>query len=280
MTAERELEPHRTPAPRSPWQRLAAAIDALAAPLAVFFLFYGGTLYLAAPRLQSFYLAALVSALAATAAAVWLWDRGRWDLGLVAPPQVAVREGLGGIALAVLLIAAGDLLILASTGLRHSIGAGFPAAELFAVFIPAVIHEELLFRGYPFQRLWRWQPAAALLLMSAAFAALHAWNAAVTPLALLNIFLGGVLLSLAYAHTGRLWFPTGIHLGWNLMSGPILGYEVSGYAPESSVLRVSGTGAEILTGGRFGIEGSIWMTAVEAAAIAVLLKRRRIKNYE
>ena len=46
--------------------------------------------------------------------------------------------------------------------------------ELIAVFLPAVLHEELLFRGYPFQKLLRWSPRFAILVVSLIFAGLHA----------------------------------------------------------------------------------------------------------
>ena len=90
-----------------------------------------------------------------------------------------------------------------------------------------------------------------------------------------NLFFAGILLALAYARYERLWFPIGIHLGWNLLSGPILGYNVSGYASRETVLRTVGRGSPWLTGGLFGIEGSVWIVLVELAGIALLLPRRR-----
>jgi membrane protease YdiL (CAAX protease family) len=264
-----------TPQPKpSPWRAAAASLDRVVAPLAIFVAIYFGTFLLTAGRLLSFYFESLVSAVVATAATIWLWDRGRWNLGIAAPARRVVPETLAGGALAVTLIGTGDLLIIASTGLSHARGNGFPLAETFAVYLPAAVYEELLFRGYPFQRLWQWRRGVAVVSMSALFAALHGGNAGITALALINVFLGGVLLSLAYALWERLWFPTALHLGWNLMSGPVLGYEISGYTPETSLLRVEGNGPELLTGGAFGIEGSVWLTAVEIVAIAFLWMRR------
>ena len=56
-----------------------------------------------------------------------------------------------------------------------------------------------------------------------------------------NLILAGVLLALAYERYERLWFPIGIHIAWNVASGPILGYDVSGYVPSQTVLRTIGT---------------------------------------
>jgi uncharacterized protein len=244
------------------------------APLVLFGLAYVATMYVLVPRLPGwFQWTALASATVATIAAL-LWERGRWNIGLVTSPRVAAGDTILGLAFAVVLIGTADLLILLTTPIRHGFEMRFPVAETFAVFLPAVLHEELLFRGYAFQKLWRWRPWLALIGVSVIFAALHGANASVTPIGLLNVFLGGVTLSLAYAIYQRLWFPIGLHLGWNMMSGPFLGYEVSGYPPAESVLTVWGSGNPFLTGGRFGIEGSVWMTVVEVAAIALLLRWR------
>ncbi|HUP49448.1 MAG TPA: type II CAAX endopeptidase family protein [Thermoanaerobaculia bacterium] len=269
----RQEESIRTQEPGRPWRRVLAALDRLIAPLAVFVALYIAALSLLLPYVQYVQWTALVSVVLATATTIALWDRGRWGLGFFVPPPLALREAAGGVGVAVLLVGGAALLVVLTTGMRHHAGSGFPAGELLATFLPAALHEELLFRGYPFQRLWRWKPWLAVTGVSAAFAALHGWNTAVTPLALVNIFLGGVLLSLAYARYERLWFPIGLHFGWNVMSGPVLGYPVSGYAPATSVLTVEGRGPEILTGGGFGIEGSAWMTVVEVAAIAILARR-------
>ena len=214
----------------------------------------------------------LISVCAATFGTIGILENGVWGLGVFVRPSLAVRESLWGCGFAILLIGAADGLVMLTTKLRHVAGNGFPWIELIAVFLPAVFHEELLFRGYPFQKLWRTNRFAAVFFSSVVFAALHAGNNAVSPLAMANLFFAGILLALAYARYERLWFPIGIHLGWNLLSGPILGYNVSGYASRETVLRTVGRGSPWLTGGLFGIEGSIWIVLVELAGIALLLR--------
>ena len=214
----------------------------------------------------------LLSVSVATFATVAIFEEGRWRLGLFVPSAVAAREFLIGCAAAVLLIASADGLVLLTTGLRHVAGNGFPWIELIAVYLPAVFHEELLFRGYPFQKLWRTNRLVAVLLTSVVFAALHGGNNAVSWLAMVNLFFAGILLALAYARYERLWFPIGIHLAWNLLSGPVLGYNVSGFVASETVLRTVGRGTPWLTGGLFGIEGSVWIGIVELVAIALLLR--------
>ena len=219
---------------------------------------------------------ALISACSATLATIALWNHGRWDIGLA--PRFALRELATGALFAAALIGGADLIILAVTPLRHTRGNGFPFAELAIVFIPASLHEELVFRGYPYQVLRAINRWLAIAGSSLIFAAFHMGNDDVTTLALINIFLGGAILALAYERHRRLWMPIGLHFTWNLMSGPILGYDVSGFTSAKSLLAVVMRGPTLLTGGEFGIEGSIVLTLLELVAVAVLTVR--IQNSE
>lgn len=219
----------------------------------------------------------LISATVATVLTVTVWERGRWQLGLFVRPAIAVRELVGGMAWGATLVGLCAVLVVVLTGTYHAAGRGFPWRELAAVYLPAAVHEELLFRGYAFQKLFVWRRTFAIVFGAIVFAALHMNNTSVTVVGLLNIFLGGVLLGLAYARHLRLWFPIGLHLAWNLTSGPVMGHEVSGYQPSSSVLLELGRGPIWLTGGDFGIEGSALMTLVEVLGIILLARRSALR---
>jgi membrane protease YdiL (CAAX protease family) len=272
---QRQVSPefaHRGPTSVGAVRRMAIAADRYIAPLVLFVFVYVATLLLAEwVRFPFIQWTGLICVTAATLVTVGLVERWRWPLGLFVPPRLASRDFLVGIAFGVALIGSCALLVVLTTDVRHGLGRGFPWGELALVFLPAVVHEELLFRGYPFQKLVAGNRIFAVVFVALVFAALHAGNSAVTPLALANIFLGGILLGLAYLRFQRLWFPIGLHLAWNLMTGPILGHEVSGYISEETVLTESGHGPWWLSGGEFGIEGSVLMTAVELAAIGLLL---------
>lgn len=153
-------------------------------------------------------------------------------------------EGSASLLLAVLI---GDLIVLAI----------------------AAAAEEALFRGYPFQVLVQGiGPIAATLLASVVFALAHSANPNVGPLALLNIFLAGVLLSLAYLRTRSLWFATAVHLGWNWTMASALDLPVSGLAFETPLYDAVVTGPDWATGGAFGPEGGVGASV--ALVIAVL----------
>jgi hypothetical protein len=241
--------------------------------LATVFLFGGLAAAVAWPFLKWVELLAIVLA---TAAAIAIVERGRWFLGLAVPPRIAAAELGAGMAFAAVLIVGGDVLIVVSSSLRHERGGGFPWLELVLVFIPAALHEELVFRGYAYQKLRTWNRPGAVAVSACVFAALHGGNAGITPVAMANLLLAGVLLALAYERTGHLWLPIGIHLGWNIVSGPILGYGVSGYIAGATVFTVRSAGPALVTGGAFGIEGSVWIAVVEVLGIIAVARKGRI----
>ena len=216
----------------------------------------------------------------ATIASLRLWDRGDYSVGLAVPPRLGLRDFLYGSAFGSLLVALGALAIALTTDVRHERGNGFPWTELALIYLPAAVHEELLFRGYAFQKLHQWNRTFTLLFAAVLFAVLHMRNLNVSWIGLANIFLGGILLGLAYELYARLWFPIGVHLLWNVMSGPILGHEVSGYDSMRTLFVERGGGPWWLTGGDFGIEGSVWMTAAEVAGIVVLWRRGQGRRKE
>ena len=89
-------------------------------------------------------------------------------------------------------------------------------------------------------------------------------------LAFVNLFLAGLLLGLNYIYTKNLWFSFFFHVSWNYFAGPILGFHVSGLS-QPSLLVAETKGDLLITGGDFGLEGSILTTVVAAIAFFVLL---------
>ena len=138
------------------------------------------------------------------------------------------------------------------------------------MLIIAAALEELLFRGYPLQVLMKgigfWP---AMILMSCAFGLLHINNQNVSGLGVFNTIVAGMMLSLAYLKTRSLWLPYGIHLAWNVGTGMVLGFPLSGFGVASLwTTHISGH-PEIL-GGAYGPEGGLLGTLIfTAGAIAV-----------
>ena len=124
------------------------------------------------------------------------------------------------------------------------------------------IAEELLFRGFLFQRLVDGLGAwPAQLVLGGLFLLTHLNNPGMTGAtrfwAGINIFLASILFGLAFLRTRSLAMPIGLHFMANVTQGPILGFGVSGNG-EAGLLRPSFSGApQWLTGGTFGLEASL-----------------------
>jgi membrane protease YdiL (CAAX protease family) len=121
--------------------------------------------------------------------------------------------------------------------------------------------EEVMMRGFVLQELMsKFSTASSVVVSSLLFAALHGGalvHSNMAAIGALNIFLASVLLSLAYLATRSLWLPIGIHAGWNVMQGPVLGINVSGNDMAGGWQPVTFSGPEMMTGGSFGFEASL-----------------------
>ena len=190
--------------------------------------------------------------------------------------------GLGLIVGAAMILAVGG--VEASFGLVEFGWAGGSAerfvtwgASLFVVMAVAAANEEMIFRGYPFQRLVdAVGPVTAVVLSSMLFGLVHLSNPSVTWISTLNTALVGVPLAVAYLRTRMLWLPIGIHFAWNFIQGFALGLPVSGIVVPTSLLGTNPRGADWLTGGAYGPEGGFLATAVVLGVTAYLLFSRSI----
>ncbi len=139
--------------------------------------------------------------------------------------------------------------------------------------------EEIMMRGYVLQELMsKFSTAASVMVSSLIFVALHAGALLKSDMALiggLNIFLASVLLSLAYLGTRSLWLPIGIHAGWNIMQGPVLGFNVSGNDLGTGLHPVTVSGPDMVTGGIFGFEGSVLGLIGPTLGILMMLAARK-----
>ena len=144
---------------------------------------------------------------------------------------------------------------------------------LAAFFLLAATFEELMFRGYAWQRLAESLGAvSATLISSALFGLAHAANPRATSLSIFNTMLAGVLMCIARSRTRALWMPLGLHFGWNLFLGAVFQYPVSGYQISSRSSSISALAPDWLTGGPYGLEGSAVLTVVAVGAILLLAK--------
>lgn len=233
------------------------------------------------PWLLAFYGLVVVAAVAAAAVVA----RGLLDgkaplasLGLSprgAPAGLSLGFG-GGILF--LAITCGLIALAGGAGFRPAFSAPAALAAAtgpLAYFAVLAALEELTLRGYPIKVLDEsWGRAGAVLSTSTVFSLLHLVNPGAGVLPLVNIALAGVILALLYLQSGSLWLAIGFHWGWNFAEGGVFGFPVSGVAFNPRLLEVATKGPAWLSGGSFGPEGSVALTATSAVLILLLMKRR------
>ncbi|MBS0266496.1 MAG: CPBP family intramembrane metalloprotease, partial [Planctomycetes bacterium] len=87
-----------------------------------------------------------------------------------------------------------------------------------------------------------------------------------------NLFCAGLTLALAYRVSGNIWFPTAAHFGWNFAQGVLFQIPVSGIQTDGLIdIQVVEGAPRWLTGGEFGMEGSILGTAAELGMFVILI---------
>lgn len=143
----------------------------------------------------------------------------------------------------------------------------------FLFFVLVAFAEEIMVRGYILGCLLRtgMNRFLALALSSLIFGLLHLFNPSIAFLPMLNLVLAGVLLGSVYIYTRNLWFSISLHLFWNWIQGPVLGYKVSGNNFHSSLFILRLPGPNLLSGGAFGFEGSLICTILLVIAIAGII---------
>jgi membrane protease YdiL (CAAX protease family) len=211
---------------------------------------------------------------------VWLFEkRPFWTLGYERRGAL-MRYGRG------LLL--GGLMIAVAAGILAAFGAieveeGDPSRQGIAA-IPGVLivlagwivqggAEEVLTRGWILPVLGaRYRPWVGLATASVLFAVLHGLNPGLSILAMVNLALFGLFAGLYALREGSLWGISALHSSWNWVQGNFLGFAVSGQAAGGgALLNLAGTGPDWLTGGEFGPEGGLAITAVLLVGIAMIL---------
>lgn len=196
-------------------------------------------------------------------------------------PRQFVLGGLLGIAL--MLVPALFLWAVGQVTWQWNgmtLAACWSALVLFA---GVAVAEELVFRGFVFQRLidgiGEWP---AQLIMGAYFVLVHSTALSAGGgqyLAGANIFLASLVFGLAFLRTRSLAMPLGIHFTANLTQGAVLGFGVSGHDQAGLLRPVFGNGPDWLTGGAFGLEASVpGLVCVIAAGILLYHWGRGIRE--
>lgn len=179
-----------------------------------------------------------------------------------------IKEYLIGLIAGFAVFSAAVLLGVVSGALKiEGFNPNVSVGMLILYFIGFMIQgmaEEVLCRGYFCVSYARRYPMyAAIIANSLIFAALHLMNSGITVLSFINLVLFGIFASVYFIRRGNIWGIGAFHSIWNFAQGNFFGIKVSGMNLDSSVLTTTAyEGKELLNGGDFGLEGSIWVTLV------------------
>ncbi len=187
---------------------------------------------------------------------------------------------LGGFALGALMLTVGVGIL---AGLRmYYVTAVVPSVLILVpllLYFCVALFEETLFRGYIFQTLeGRWGSGVALGVTSLLFGLAHLgnpvpgashWMRVAGPVQI--CLEAGLPMGAAYLLTRNLWFPIGIHWGWNYFEEPIYGCPDSGTHTPHTLLHAVFSGPSFVTGGPFGPEAGVVLLAVGTLTGILLL---------
>ncbi len=187
---------------------------------------------------------------------------GFTSTGLSLGLQTGLLVGGGIIILCFLILYLGGWANITKV---NFVPAAFAGWCLFFMIQP--LAEEVIMRSFLQNQVHRYFGAWPGLIVSAlVFGLLHVGNNAFTWIAGLEIVLGGLLMGQLYLYSQNIWAPFAMHAIWNFLQSTVLGFAVSGM-DTYRVLHLEIAGPEWLTGGDFGIEGSLLSVVLILAAI-------------
>jgi hypothetical protein len=185
-------------------------------------------------------------------------------------PILRAVQGAGiGLALIALLVGAELAIgVLSFDGLAlQGPAALISGAEWALACVMIGLLEEMAMRGYLLARLmrsfgFRWAAIVTTVLFSAA----HFTNLGEGLIGLISVVLVGLVFCYAVWKTGSLWWGFGFHAAWDWGETYLFGTADSGSPANGNLLITHPHGAEWLSGGATGPEGSVLCFAVLALA--------------
>jgi len=151
----------------------------------------------------------------------------------------------------------------------------------FAVAFSVAIFEETLLRGIIFRIVEvKFGSYISLLISAIIFGAVHLTNSDSSVISSICIGIVGFMFGASYIYSRSLWLPIAIHFSWNFVQSGIFGAITSGNEQTSSLFNTKISGAELITGGAFGPEGTIqailfWLI-VSIIFMVLITKQRKI----
>lgn len=172
------------------------------------------------------------------------------------------KEMFGGFVLGFLAITL-SIIILSVLGYYKviSISTEKYPLNLFTLLLTAAFVEDLLIRGLMVRVFENWLGTYATLIVAMLFETLHVFNPNSTLFSTIMDLCWGFTMAMLYVYTKRIWLPFFFHVGWNFAQ-PFYGSNLTGIDSMGTVIRSEFSGPVLFTGGKVGIEASIFTVII------------------
>ena len=174
----------------------------------------------------------------------------------------AIKVGMG---LAIFSIVGIVVILLMSDNISLALSKDLKIGTIIILIILVLMQgflEEIVFRGYLMTRLAAKKGKWIAIILSSIFNLVFRMsNPSTSKLDLINIFLMSIVMSLLYWYFDNILVIAIFHAFWNCISGVVFGFNISGVKVSDTIFTVDAiSDKQILTGGSYGIEGSIIAT--------------------
>lgn len=117
------------------------------------------------------------------------------------------------------------------------------------------------------------RPFLAVFISASLFGGLHASNPNASILSVIVTTIGGLAYGSAYLVAERIWFPLGLHFGWNYFEARVFGFSISGGSVRgpAPLVQQHDMGPTLVTGGVYGPEGGIIGLLAKVVVLALVL---------
>lgn len=215
-----------------------------------------------------------------------LLNRSNFSLGL--RKENFLKDYFQGILISLLQLSLVVLLgiLLNSAKLTINTKINMPMVVLFTIgWMIQGFSEELVCRSLFMNGFTAFiSVKSAILLNSLIFSFLHIGNNGINIIALINLFMSGLVYSLLFYLKDSIWIAAAAHSFWNMIQGNLFGISVSGFpVARATIFKTEFFGPKLLTGGEFGIEASLLCTLAELLVIVFMyniLKKKSFINKE
>lgn len=141
--------------------------------------------------------------------------------------------------------------------------------RLFGVLMVAALVEDLFNRVLIIRICENWIGTNMSIVLGMLMETWHMFNPNANWFSLFTDLTWGFTMTMFFVYTKRLWLPYFFHLGWNFAQ-PFYGSNLTGLDNMGSIIQSKFSGPEFFTGGKVGIENSIF-TLIFLLSLGIIL---------